>query len=742
MKKQILLIIGLCLTLVLQAQTSTAPSGSGTSSDPYQIASLDNLYWISQNSSSWSSYFLQTADIDASSTSTWDSGAGWTPLGSVVSETSYVAFTGSYNGAGHYISGLTINRPSTGYVGFFCLLYGATIQNLGLVNATITGGGETTGALSGLTWDSTTTVSNCYSTGTVNGINQVGGLVGDNSGAVITHCYSNCAINSSEKKTGGLVGSNSDGGTVSYCFATGVVSGGESTGGLVGQNNSTSTISNCYSRGNVSGTADNVGGLVGRNVNAAVTNSYSTGTAYSLGCYGDILGSNEGDASISNSFWDTNSSGLTSGCGYNEATFNAIGKTTTEMKTQSTFTNAGWDFSSIWVISSTVNNGYPSFVGQVTYNVTVPVGTKACYIAGEMNSWIQQVMTKVDDTHYSITIQNADISQQYKYCSGPSWDYQEMSETNDYISDRSYSASDVVANWLAVFDPSTVTASDYYLPLKTGNYTELYTTDAPNGWCLRTTKYSYKRTDEINGIPYYLEEGWEDNFTNCSGCTDGPFRYMWIRKDSLGNLLLGAYAAEDYGGTLTDDISKAYVLPEPLPWFPNTFLNVGGYTAFALEETVMNIDSVISVTATAGSYTNCIQLRNIERTSGIVTFIEDSYYAYHVGLVMQNRLLPVEDIHTNYITDYLADSPTGIKGIKSSDNSFTLYPNPATDGFYIEAGEKAATVSIYDLNGTTLLTKQIATGKELVPISTLPQGLYMVKIASENGVTVKKLLKK
>jgi len=493
MKTKLLLIIGLCLALVLQAQTSTAPSGSGTSSDPYQIASLDNLYWISQNTGEWGKYFIQTADIDASSTSTWDSGAGWTPLGSVVSETSYVAFTGSYNGAGRSISGLTINRPSTGNVGFFGLLYGATIQNLGLVNVTITGGGEMTGALSGMTYTSTTTVSNCYSTGTVNGINKVGGLVGENEGAVITRCFSNCTINSSEEKAGGLVGRNTSGtvsncyatgavsctGTtddsgaaggliganfslvsssyatgavsacreiggligkstgenggaasvdscyatgavsvigsqeytsagglvgenysasishsyaigsvtgqstssnvgglvgnnntspINYCFATGVVSGGGSTGGLVGQNNSTSTISNCYSRGNVSGTANNVGGLVGLNVNAAVTNSYSTGTAYSLGCYGGILGSNEGDASISNSFWDTNSSGLTSGCGYNEATFNATGKTTTEMKSQSTFTNADWDFSSIWAISSNVNNGYPSFIGQSTIN--------------------------------------------------------------------------------------------------------------------------------------------------------------------------------------------------------------------------------------------------------------------------------------------------------------------------------------------------------------------------------------
>jgi len=500
MKKQILLITSLCLTLVLQAQTATAPSiGDGSSSNPYQITTLNNLYWLSQNTGEWGNNFIQTADIDASSTSTWDSGAGWTSLGSVVSETSYVAFTGSYNGAGHSISGLTINRPSTGNVGFFGLLYGSTIQNLGLVNVTITGGGEMTGALSGMTYNSTTTISNCYTSGTVNGINKVGGLIGMNEGAVITHCYSNCIIVSSEQKAGGLIGKNSgtvrdcnatgavsctgttddsgaaggligtnfgsvskcyatgavsacreiggligkstsedagdSGGiasvdscyatgavsvigsqeytsagglvgenyqsasishsyatgsvtgqstssnvgglvgnnstsSINSCFAIGVVSGGGSTGGLVGHNNTTSTINNSYARGNISGTSNNVGGLVGRNAGSTVTNSYSTGTAYSLGCYGGILGSNEGGASISNSFWDTNTSGLTSGCGYNEAAFNAIGKTTTEMKSQSTFTTAGWDFSSIWKISESNNNGYPDFIGSI-FNAVV-----------------------------------------------------------------------------------------------------------------------------------------------------------------------------------------------------------------------------------------------------------------------------------------------------------------------------------------------------------------------------------
>ena len=64
----------------------------------------------------------------------------------------------------------------------------------------------------------------------------------------------------------------------------------------------------------------------------------------------------------------------------------------------------------------------------LTYNVTVPTGTKACYIAGEMNGWSQVEMTKVDDTHYTIDVADATDAMKYKYCSGPSWAYVEKQQ--------------------------------------------------------------------------------------------------------------------------------------------------------------------------------------------------------------------------------------------------------------------------------------------------------------------------
>ena len=95
-------------------------------------------------------------------------------------------------------------------------------------------------------------------------------------------------------------------------------------------------------------------------------------------------------------------------------------------------------------------------MSALTYNVTVPAGTKACYIAGEMNGWSQVEMTKVDDTHYTIDVADATNSMKYKYCSGPGWAYVEKTATGDEVADRTYSANDVVESWAAVYDPTNV----------------------------------------------------------------------------------------------------------------------------------------------------------------------------------------------------------------------------------------------------------------------------------------------
>ena len=66
------------------AASGVQPSGSGTSGDPYLIATLSNLYWMTQDASRWTMVYRQTADIDATTSSSWDAGAGFLPIGDAV----------------------------------------------------------------------------------------------------------------------------------------------------------------------------------------------------------------------------------------------------------------------------------------------------------------------------------------------------------------------------------------------------------------------------------------------------------------------------------------------------------------------------------------------------------------------------------------------------------------------------------------------------------------------------------
>lgn len=86
-------------------------------------------------------------------------------------------------------------------------------------------------------------------------------------------------------------------------------------------------------------------------------------------------------------------------------------------------------------------------VPTVTYNVTVPTGTPACYIAGAMNGWSHQAMTKVDETHYTITIEGAEKTQEYKYYASNNWDCVELNEDGSEKANRTWTENDVVATW-------------------------------------------------------------------------------------------------------------------------------------------------------------------------------------------------------------------------------------------------------------------------------------------------------
>ena len=117
----------------LLAQTGTAPSfGNGDPDSSYQISTLEHLLWITETPNKWDKSYIQTANIDAFSTSSWDDSSGFSPIGN-----NSTKFTGSYDGDGYTINGLTIDRESDNYIGLFGYTNGATIQDLGVTNVNI-----------------------------------------------------------------------------------------------------------------------------------------------------------------------------------------------------------------------------------------------------------------------------------------------------------------------------------------------------------------------------------------------------------------------------------------------------------------------------------------------------------------------------------------------------------------------------------------------------------------------------
>jgi len=277
-----------------------ALGGDGSVATPYRITDVYGLQGLASNSLAGSRFVLEN-DINASSSALWNSGTGFLSIGSLANP-----FTGRFDGQGHRISGLAINRPGSTYSGLFGYNAGY-VGNLNLVGGSVAGGSYT------------------------------GALVGYNAAAGVVERVSSDTAVTGTGNVGALVGTNA--GTLSESLATGSASGGLNGGGLAGSNASTGTIRDSYATGSAQGSAT-AGGLVGFN-DGSLLRVYSTGTASSsIGAVGGLVGSNVGTAT--GSFWNTTTSGLAQGVGAGNST-GVSGLTNTQFATLAPFVAAGWN---------------------------------------------------------------------------------------------------------------------------------------------------------------------------------------------------------------------------------------------------------------------------------------------------------------------------------------------------------------------------------------------------------------
>jgi len=219
----------------------------------------------------------------------WNSGAGWEPLGNISN-----SFSATFNGNGHEILNLLIDRSQESYVGLFGTILGATVERVGLTGnqVSITGYGYVGGLIGASALGSE--VRNCYTSGEVTGSDDyVGGLIGYSSSTDISNSFSTALIevNNSARYAGGLIGNMRSGNSLVNSYATGNVSatGGEYIGGLIGYLYQDNAVNNTYASGRVSG-SNYVGGLVGFSRENTINNSYwatdTSGLNDAIGDYG------------------------------------------------------------------------------------------------------------------------------------------------------------------------------------------------------------------------------------------------------------------------------------------------------------------------------------------------------------------------------------------------------------------------------------------------------------------------
>ena len=244
--------------------------GYSYDNNTYTVYTADGLKaWAEAAQSDFSLNCILAADITLPTVAEGES--NWTPIGTY--DHYYNRYTGTFDGGGHTITGLTINQSGTDHVGLFgCIGGRGTVKNLTLENVNIIGHDNVGGVVGSTDYDSST-VTDCTVSGTVSGNSNVGGVVGYHYASTVSGCTASGDVTGMGNNVGGVVGYNNS--SVTACYhASGSVSGANFVGGVVGFTNHRVTA--CYNAsGDVMGTGDRVGGVAGYNdMGATITACY------------------------------------------------------------------------------------------------------------------------------------------------------------------------------------------------------------------------------------------------------------------------------------------------------------------------------------------------------------------------------------------------------------------------------------------------------------------------------------
>ena len=261
--------------------------------------------WATEVQNNASPNCTLAADIDLT-------GNEWVPI-------QVQGYTGTFDGGGKTITGLTINQPSTNNVGLFASIeVEGTVKNLKLDKVNVTANSNV-GAIAG---ENRGTIENCSVSGSVTGSSDngcVGGIAGFHRKGSITDCHSSATVEG-KAYVGGIAGQNDamlGSASIIACYSTGSVTatknnttGSSYAGGVVGLNSNEAVLTACYATGNVKGEGNYVGGVVGDNAYGTVTACYhATGSVTGAsGTTGGVAGRNYkddyGSGILNACYWD------------------------------------------------------------------------------------------------------------------------------------------------------------------------------------------------------------------------------------------------------------------------------------------------------------------------------------------------------------------------------------------------------------------------------------------------------
>ena len=287
--------------------------------DVYELQAINNNYETKKNSANFDySYvngdYMLANEIDASVTSSWNSGQGFACLGALkqlpmgTPSGFQGGFTGSLDGMGYTISDLTIERSGESYVGLFgCLTESARVTNL-----TLSGSISGQSSVGGIAGKNLGLIRNVANKAAVKGNSSVGGITSTNYGTVEFVSNSGSITATNGGSVGGIASSNGDGnktGIIKYAENTGAVIGWGNLGGIAGVNNSKGTIENAVNQGSVTSNVNDstgFGGISGINkgtikdvVNEGDVKIYKEGTMGG-NSVGGISGNNIDKGTIEN----------------------------------------------------------------------------------------------------------------------------------------------------------------------------------------------------------------------------------------------------------------------------------------------------------------------------------------------------------------------------------------------------------------------------------------------------------